>query len=154
MRKLAGICLLSALPWTAGGLAGQQGASAEYIGGTLPTLDNRTGGRLHTTDDDYLIFDCDETVIRIPYDRINLLEYGQKVDRRYLAALVISPMLLLSKSRAHYLTVGFSDDSGRQQAMIYRVSKKDIRPVLVSLEARTGVKIQYQDNEARKAGRG
>jgi len=29
-----------------------------------------------------------------------------------------------------------------------------IRAALVSLEARTGVKIQYQDEEARKAGHG
>jgi hypothetical protein len=34
------------------------------------------------------------------------------------------------------------------------VDKGDIRSVLVSLEARTGRKVQYQDDEARKAGKG
>jgi hypothetical protein len=34
------------------------------------------------------------------------------------------------------------------------VDKNGIRPALVSLEARTGLKVQYQDQEARKAGRG
>jgi hypothetical protein len=37
---------------------------------------------------------------------------------------------------------------------VFRVDKNAIRATLVSLEARTGVKIQYQDEEARKAGRG
>jgi len=34
------------------------------------------------------------------------------------------------------------------------VDKNDIRATLASLEARTGQKVQYQDEEARKAGRG
>ena len=38
--------------------------------------------------------------------------------------------------------------------MVFRVDKNGIRAALVSLEARTGVKIQYQDEEARKAGHG
>ena len=88
------------------------------------------------------------------YDRVNLLEYGQKVDRRLLAAAVISPMFLLSKSRKHFLTIGYMDEDGRQQALVFRVDKGSIRSALVSLEARTGLKVQYQDEEARKAGKG
>jgi hypothetical protein len=38
--------------------------------------------------------------------------------------------------------------------MIFRVSKNDIRALLVSLEARTGRKVTFQDEEARKAGKG
>jgi hypothetical protein len=38
--------------------------------------------------------------------------------------------------------------------MVFQVEKSKIRPVLVSLEARTGRKVQYQDDEARKAGKG
>ena len=37
---------------------------------------------------------------------------------------------------------------------MFRVDKNDIRATLVSLEARTGQRIQYQDEEARKAGQG
>ena len=44
--------------------------------------------------------------------------------------------------------------TGSHQALVFRVDKNDIRATLVSLEARTGVKIQYQDEEARKAGHG
>jgi hypothetical protein len=38
--------------------------------------------------------------------------------------------------------------------LIFRVEKADVRGVLVSLEARTGRKITFQDDEARKAGKG
>jgi hypothetical protein len=38
--------------------------------------------------------------------------------------------------------------------MIFRVDKNDIRAALVSLEARTGQQVQFQDEEARKAGKG
>jgi hypothetical protein len=67
---------------------------------------------------------------------------------------LISPIFLLAKSRKHFLTVGYQDAAGRQQAMIFRVAKGDIRALLVTLEARTGRKVIFQDEEARKAGKG
>jgi hypothetical protein len=76
------------------------------------------------------------------------------VESRYLPAIVISPLFLLAKRREHFLTIGFQDDSGKQQALIFRVDKSDIRAALVTLEARTGQQVQYQDEEARKAGKG
>lgn len=130
------------------------GGRAEYIGGTLPSITEKTDGLLITSSPYSLTFQVKRLEVRVPYERINLLEYGQKVDRRYLAAVLLSPMFLLSKSRAHFLTIGYEDDEGKQQAMVFRVSKGDIRTVLVSLEARTGRKVQFQDDEARKAGKG
>jgi hypothetical protein len=129
------------------------GSHAEYIGGTI-SVNPKTGGLLITTSPLTLSFRLKEGEIRIPYDRINLLEYGQRADRRYIEAVLLSPMFLLSKKRVHFLTVGYTDDDGRQQAMVFRVPKSDIRSVLVSLEARTGLKVTFQDEEARKAGKG
>jgi hypothetical protein len=63
-------------------------------------------------------------------------------------------VFLLAKTRKHFLTVGYTDDDGRQQALVFRVDKNGIRALLVGLEARTGLKVQYQDPEARKAGKG
>jgi|SRR5579864_1705359 len=127
---------------------------AEYMGGTASALASGSGGSIELTDQRYLAFYTKGGQVRVAYDRINLLEYGQKVDRRLLAAVVISPMFLLSKSRKHFLTIGYMDEDGRQQALVFRVDKGGIRSALVSLEARTGLKVQYQDEEARKAGKG
>ena len=133
--------------------AGEPGARADYIGGTLSALSGKTGGIIHTTYEESLFFQTRKITIRVPYDKINLLEYGQKASRRFAMAILISPVLLLSKKREHYLTVGYSEEEGRQQAMVLRVDKDHVRGVLASLEAKTGLKVQYQDEEARRAGK-
>lgn len=134
--------------------AGSIGGRAEYIGGTSAVLADKAGGRLNTTSEMALRFETKSKTVEIPYERIHSLEYGQKVDRRYVSAVLISPLFLLAKSRKHFLTVGYNDAEGRSQALIFRVEKSDVRRVLVSLEARTGRKVTFQDEEARKAGKG
>ena len=127
---------------------------AEYVGGTVPALASGAGGSVEIADAGYFVFYAKGAQVRVPYGRINLLEYGQKVDRRLLMAVVVSPIFVLSKTRKHFLTVGYTGDDGKQQAIVFRVDKNSIRPVLAGLEARTGLKVQYQDAEARKAGKG
>jgi len=139
-------CLLVALA----NLAGAQ-TTVEYVGGTAPQLATGTHGSIALSDERYLAVYAGKMQVRVAYDRVNLVEYGQQVDRRLALALVISPVFLLSKSRKHFLTIGYSGEDGKQQAMVFRVDKNAIRPTLVALEARTGLKIQYQDEQARKA---
>jgi len=131
-------------------------SQVEYIGGTSGQLRTGSSGHVELTDDRYFAFygnrEVDHIQLRIPYARMNLIEYGQQVDRRLALALVLSPVFLLSKARKHYLTVGFTDEAGAQQAIVFRVDKDSIRAALVALEARSGLKVRYQDQEARKAG--
>ncbi len=134
--------------------AAREGSRAEYVGGTRPDIPVKNSGEIRITDDVYFVFVSKHTEVKIPYERINLLEYGQKVDRRYVAAALISPLFMMSKSREHFLTVGFQDDNGRQQVMLFRIDKSDVRLTLVGLEARTGQKVEYQDEDARIAGKG
>lgn len=131
------------------------GAQVEYAGGTLAGLTHGTGGALETADPAELHVRLGKVRTEtVPYDRVNLIEYGQNASRRLVMAAVVSPLFLLSKSRRHYLTIGYRDDKGNQQAMVLRVDKRRIRSLLASLEARTGLRVQYQDEEARKGGRG
>lgn len=134
--------------------ASEAGAAAEYVGGTLATMEAGLKGRLSAADPVSLVFATRRSALRIPYERINLLEYGQRVDRRLLEAILISPLLILSKKRAHFLAIGYQTEDGRQEAVLLRVDKDAIRAVLVSLEARTGLRVTYMDEEARKAGKG
>ena len=157
MRALITVRYCSLFPPVALVLAGATLARAqgrvEYIGGTIRQADPGAQGSIDLSDDHYLAFYGNKIQLRTAYDRINLIEYGQQVDRRLALAVVISLAFLLSKSRKHFLTIGYRDDEGREQAMVFRVDKSGIRPTLVSLEARTGLKVQYQDEEARKAGK-
>jgi hypothetical protein len=134
--------------------AGDSGSRVHYVGGTVAELPSKSEGTIQTTDEEALLFEARGIIIRVLYKDINTLEYGQRVTRRYAEAILISPLLLLSKKRAHFLTVGYADAQGHQQAMVFQVGGKDVRSILVSLEARTGRKIEFQDNEARKAGKG
>ena len=149
-KKLAVLALLVCVLAKAGG----NGGRAEYVGGTISQIPAGCGGMVQAGDDQYFVFYSRHASWRVPYDKINLIEYGQKVDRRYVAAVLISPLFLLAKKRQHFLTVGYSDDDNRQQAMIFKVDKDDIRAMLVSLEARTGRKTEFQDDDARKGGKG
>jgi hypothetical protein len=129
-------------------------ARVSYIGGTSAQIQSGSGGSIDLTDDRYLAFYSKRVQVRVAYDRVNLLEYGQTVNRRVLLAVAISPAFMLSKTRKHFLTLGFTDDDGKQQALVFEVDKRGVRAALASLEARTGRKIEFQDEEARKAGRG
>jgi len=134
--------------------AGHNGSRAEYLGGTRADIPTNNSGEIRLTDNVYFIFVSKHTQVKVPYERVNMLEYGQKVDRRYIAAAVISPLFMLAKKREHFLTIGFQDDDGRQQAMMFKVYKDDVRLTLVALEARTGQNVEYQDEDARIAGKG
>ncbi len=127
------------------------GVKAQYIGGTLPGVAAKATASLDLTGPDALAFASGQLQLRIDYHKINTLEYGQTVSRRYAAAVLISPVLLLSKARKHFVTLGYVDPDGYQQALVFRVEKGDIRMVLASLEARTGRRIEFQDEEARKS---
>jgi len=146
------LCLACAIALTL--WAADKGSRVDYVGGTLSVIPHDTEGRLSTVDATSFEFRTRPAMIRIPYERINLLEYGQNASRRYAMAVLISPVLILSKKRAHFLTVGYTDDEGRQQAMVLRLEKDSVRAVLASMEARTGRKVQYVGDDARRSGGG
>ena len=138
----------------AGLLWADDGASARYVGGTVAAIPADSEGKINTTDELFFEFRSRRRQHHVSYKDVNLLEYGQNVNRRLALAVVISPIFVLSKARKHYLTVGYTDKDGKQQAMVFRVDKDKIRAILVALEARTGLRVAYQDEEARKSGKG
>jgi hypothetical protein len=133
--------------------AGEPGFSAHFVGGTVPGVSPGSHFRIDLTSPEALMLRYQKVEFRIDYRKVQAVEYGQNVNRRYVEAILISPLLLLAKSRKHYVTVEYLDEAGHQQALVFRVGKGDIRSVLASLEARTGRRVEYQDNEARKSGR-
>jgi len=132
--------------------AAEPGFKAEFVGGTLAGLRAKSGARLDLTGPDAMVFRCAGQTVNVSYPKIETLEYGQHVSRRYAAAVLLSPVLLLSKSRQHYVTIGYMDAEGKHQALVFRLEKGDIRSALASLEARSGRRVEFQDDDARKAG--
>ena len=134
--------------------AGLGSDKTKYIGGTVSSLKEGVEGKSSAKDEKVFIFDTGEAKLEIPYDKVDSLEYGQKAGRRVGVAFAINPIFIFSKKRRHFLTLGYTDADGKQQAAVFEMGKDVIRVNLASLEARTGKKIEYQDEEARKSGRG
>ena len=131
--------------------AADSGGRVRFVGGTLPDFPVGTKGTIQTTDRSALVLVSAATTARIPFQKINLIEYGQDVGRRVVLAVLISPIFLLSKARAHYITLGYTDDTGRQQAIVLRVDKRSVKTTLAMLEARTGRAVRFKDEDARKS---
>jgi len=125
-----------------------------YVGGTVAGVPSHSSAEIDVRDENDLSLHLRDKAISVAWSDVNNLEYGMHVDRRYLEAILISPLFLIAKKRTHFLTIGYMDSAGHQQAVVLEVSKGDIRQLLVSLEARTGRRVEYQDDEARKAGKG
>jgi hypothetical protein len=72
-------------------------------------------------------------------------------------AVLISPaglFLLFAKKRRYFVTIGYLDAEGAEQVAVFKLGKDIIRTALPILETRSGRKIVYQDDEARKADKG
>ena len=134
-------------------LAGIPSKKAVYRGGTVARMSPSTVGTVDITDFEDFVFRYRTAELRIVYERVNSLEYGQKAGRRLGLAIAFSPLFLLSRKRRHYLTIGFLDTAGQQQAAVFELGKKLVRTTLAGLEARSGVKVVYQDEQARRASR-
>jgi hypothetical protein len=154
MRKAVALVLLVLFVAELPLFAGLGSDKTLYVGGTVKDLKELTEGKSSAKDDKVFVFSYSGGKLQIPYDRVNSLEYGQKAGRRVGVAIAVTWMALFSKKRKHYLTIGYLDDDDKQQAAVFELGKNIVRVTLASLEARTGKKIEYQDDEARKSGRG
>lgn len=130
--------------------AGVDSQKTMYVGGTVTTIKEQTEGVVSTADDKVFLFDYGQGKLQIPYNQIESLEYGQKVGRR---GGIVSRWMI-TKKRKHFLTIGFKDEKGQEQAAVLELGKDIVRVTLAALEARSGHKIEYQDDEARKSGTG
>jgi hypothetical protein len=134
--------------------AGSPGNRVLYVGGTITGVPDHSSAEIDVHDEKSLSLHVREKAISIAWTDVSNIEYGLHVNRRYVEAVLISPLFLVAKKRVHFLTIGYLDADGKQQAIVLQVGKDDIRQLLVSLEARSGRRVEYQDEDARKAGKG
>jgi len=151
MRKLLCILMVCLFALELPLYAGLGSDKAMYVGGTVSTLTEKSEGKI---DANAFTFECKAVKLSIPYDRFSSIEYGQKAGRRVGMAVAISPVLLFSKKRKHFVTIEFTDDANKSQAAVFEIGKDLVRGTLAALEAKTGKKIEYQDDEARKSAGG
>lgn len=105
---------------------------------------------MDTNDPKLLRFTSPKGRFEIPYDGITSIEYGQKAGRRLGVALTITVWALFSKKRKHFLTVGFKDLEDNPHGVVLELPKGTPKSIITILEARSGLKCEYESEEARK----
>lgn len=168
MRPFLAVLLVYSFLTEGVALSAVRGKSAKYVGGTILTYmgseKEREKGQKQVDgkwdlEDEYLVFTPKKKelqALKVSYGRIESLEYGQKVGRRLGAAIgasLISPvglLFLFSKKRKHFLTIGFKDDEGKMQGAVFELAKGIVPESLSTLETRTGKKVEFESDEARK----
>ena len=123
---------------------------AMYVGGTIAGLPEGTMGRLETESDKVFVFQSPKGKFEIAYENITSLEYGQKAGRRLAVALTITIWALLSKKRKHYLTIGYTDENDKPQGIVIEIPKGTAKSFITIIEVRSGKKVEYESEEARK----
>jgi hypothetical protein len=167
MRRTIAIVLIASLVAPSLALA-VDSKGAAYYGGTVKVFEGAkdpVDGLLDTRDEVALVFTASDKPfagekVSIPYADVIDLEYGQKAGRRVGAAaattVLLGPvglLMLFSKKRKHFLTVGFKGNDGKDQVAVIELGKDIVRTTLPIVETRSGKKVTYQDEEARKSAK-
>ncbi len=150
MRKPVALLVMVALAAPSALPGAVRGKEVMYVGGTISGLPQATEGRLDSSDEKVLRFISPKGRFDIPYERVTSLEYGQKAGRRLGVALTITVWALFSKKRRHFMTIGFKDQDDKPQGVVLELPKGMPRSVIAIIEARSGVKCDYESEEARK----
>lgn len=130
-------------------LAAVRGDEVMYVGGTAG-VPEATEGSLDTSDAKLMKFASPKGGFVIPYEGVTSIEYGQKAGRRLGVALTITVWALFSKKRKHFLTIGYKDEKDQPQGVVIELPKGRPKSIITILEARSGLKCEYESEEARK----
>jgi hypothetical protein len=149
-RKSVALVLILALVWLPLAEASVKSGQAMYVGGTIAGLPEATMGRLDSKSDKVLVFESPQGRFEIPYENVTSLEYGQKAGRRLGVALTITIWALLSKKRKHFLTIGFTDENEKPQGVVLEIPKGTAKTFITIIEVRSGKKVEYESEEAKK----
>jgi len=164
MRKMLPLGLILSLMFGAITVTAKSD-TAYYFGGTAATFKDakkEVKGHMATTDENALQFNYGKNqTFSIPYANFVDIEYGQKSGRRVGAAVATTILLgplglltLFSKKQKHFVTIGYTDDAGKEQVAIFKIDKDMVRTFLPILEARSGKKVEYQSKGAEKKATG
>lgn len=120
-----------------------------YVGGT-EKIDEGSEGSASIGNEKEFVFEYNSGQLVIPYDQVNDLEYGQQVGHR-VGMSIAMPLALLSKKRRHFLTIGWKDEHAQQHAAVFELGKSVVKNTIETLQTKTGKKVDFQDDDARKS---
>jgi hypothetical protein len=145
-----------------GSPAALNGYEARVSGSSAGVVPVGADGRIDTRDEGRLTFKYSagrsfevgkypRGSLDVPYAKVSKFVYGETMNLRVGQTIALSAvagvgglLLLLSKSHTHYLSIYYTDDAGHEQVMGFEVDKNAIRPLIESMEVRTGKKLELE----------
>lgn len=150
MKSTYALALLVIFLFTVPLLGAVRGNKAMYVGGSIAAIPEKQQGKLDVSGESSLVFAWGSGKWEVPFKNVTKMEYGQKAGRRVGAAIAVTPLLLFSKKRKHYLTMQIKDEAGKGQAAVFELSKGTYQQTMATLEAKTGLKVERESEEAKK----
>jgi hypothetical protein len=85
--------------------------------------------------------------ITIDYSKIKAITYERSSKPRYAAAVLVSPLFLLSHSKKHYMTFQYAGENSEGKYAIVQLDKGNAREAVACAEAQTGVKVEQVEEK-------
>ena len=82
---------------------------------------------------------ADEVYAVIAYEGVTSLVYERAKSARLKSALLLSPLVLFSKGKKHWLTIQWTGENDKGDATILKLDKKEYRAILGEIDSRTEV---------------
>jgi len=158
LKRTLSMMLILSFIWTPLAAAAVRGKSARYVGGTVAVFKQAINGTWEVAEN-AVVFTAEKDggKVSIPYDKIETLEYGQKVGRRLGAAMtgaiIVNPLflfMLFSKKRKHFLSIAYVDEEGKKQGAVFELGKGIVKESIMTLETKSGKKVEFESDEAKK----
>ena len=149
--------LMAMTMWHAALWAGVGKNEARYMGGAFTDVKPGAEGSVRVGDE-VAVFAWGKQKYTVPFTQITSLEYGQKAGRRIGAAVglgittlgLMALPILLSKKRKHFATIGYKDEAGKPQALLVEFGKDVNRVALKMMSLKSGVKLEFESEQAEK----
>ncbi len=141
-RQVAGVLFVSLVALQATALADGRFVDARLVVGKQEVV----GVLISDATAKHVSFDSGGSVpFEIPFTRIKSMHYERASHPRYAAGLLVAWPLLFTKSKKHYLTIQYLDESGQGKFQIVRLDKDNVRVALDTLEADAGLTIDRSE---------
>ena len=82
----------------------------------------------------------DQVFAAIPYASVTELTYELSKNARIAAAILISPLFLLSSNKKHWLTIKYQDGE-KSDFVLLQLDKSEYQQAVATAETRTGIKV-------------
>jgi hypothetical protein len=129
--------------------AGVGSDDTAYVGGT-EKIDEGSEGSSSVGNEKEFVFEYKDGQLVIPYDQVTELEYGQQAGHR-VGLSIAMPLAALAKKRRHFLTISWKDEKSQEHDAVFELGKSIVKSTIETIESKTGKKVDFQDDDARKS---